>query len=172
LDLARINKKIAEAEFFLMLMCREERRSIGNRDPFDYFLSAFLSAARTVDYRLRHEQKAIYKPWRKVWNARLTPEDDRLIKFMVDDRIHEVHESGSSRSVAQEDITLTVGMTYLDDDMGMVTIGGRPDQPPVLIRKQTYNFTIDGAERKATEACAAYLALLQRMVGEFEADHP
>jgi hypothetical protein len=44
--------------------------------------------------------------------------------------------------------------------------------PPALIRKQMYNFTMDGAERKATEACAAYLAPLQRMVAEFEADHP
>jgi hypothetical protein len=38
--------------------------------------------------------------------------------------------------------------------------------------KPTFNFTIDGAERKATEACAAYLVLLQRMVATFEADHP
>jgi hypothetical protein len=156
-----------------MLMCREELRSSSNRERFDCFLSAFLSAGRTVDYRLRHEQKAIYKPWRKAWDAGLTPEQNSLSKFMVDDRNDEVHESGSSRSVAQEDITLTPGMKYWDEDMmSMVTIGGRADMPPALIRKQTYNFTIDRAERRATEACAAYLALLQRMVEEFEAEHP
>jgi hypothetical protein len=172
LDLARVHKKLEEAEFFLSLMCGEERREIGNRERFDFFLSAFLSAARTVDYRLCHEQAAIYGDWRAAWNASLAPEENSLVKFMVDDRNVEVHESGSSRSVAQEDITLAVGMKYWDDDMGMVTIGGPPDMPPVLIRKQTYNFTIDGAERKATEACTDYLALLQRMVARFEADYP
>jgi hypothetical protein len=117
LDLVRVHKKIAEAQFFLMLMCREERRSIGNKDPFDYYLSAFLSAARTVDYRLRHEQAATYRDWRTAWDASLASEENSLIKFMVDDRNDEVHESGSSRSVAQEDITLTPGKKYLDADM-------------------------------------------------------
>jgi len=49
-------QKIAEAHFFLNLLTEEERRIIGDKDSFDYYLSAFLSAGRTVDYRLRHEQ--------------------------------------------------------------------------------------------------------------------
>jgi len=40
----------------------------------------------------------------------------------------------------------------------------------VVADKRTFNFTIDGVERKATEACVAYLALLQRMVSQFETD--
>ena len=74
---------------------------------------------------------------------------------MVDDRNVEVHRSGSSRSEALEGI-------------GTVIIGG---MPPAVVDKRTFNFTIDGAERKATEASAAYLALLQRMVAQFETDH-
>jgi len=87
-------------------MIRQERRIfIGANpfepfEPFDHYLSAFLSAARTVDYRLRHEQAAIYPDWRKAWDASLTPQENSLIKFMVDDRNDEVHESGSSRSEA------------------------------------------------------------------------
>jgi len=50
---------------------------------------------------------------------------------MVDDRNDEVHESGSSRSEGQEVITLAIGMSYLDDEMGPVTIGGPPDMPPM-----------------------------------------
>jgi len=38
--------------------------------------------------------------------------------------------------------------------------------------KPIYDFTIDGAGREATQACADYLTLLQRMVSQFEADHP
>ncbi len=170
LDLARVHKKIAEAHFFLGKMTEQERRVAGDREPFDYYLSAFLSSCRTIDYRLCHEQKATYKPWRKAWNARLAPEENSLIKFMVDDRNDEVHESGSCRSVGQEDIELGIGEHRLPG--GLFTISGPPGMPPVVIHKPTYNFAIDGAERNATEACAAYLGLLRRMVAEFEADHP
>ena len=64
---------------------------------FDYYVRAFPDAGRTVDYRLRHEQAALYPAWRMMWNASLTPEENSLIKFMVDDRITEAHASGSRR---------------------------------------------------------------------------
>jgi hypothetical protein len=76
MDLARVQKKIAEARFFLGKMTEQERRVGGDdREPFDFYLSAFLSAARTVDYRLRHEQAGIYPAWRTAWDARLTPQE-------------------------------------------------------------------------------------------------
>ena len=171
LDLARVHNKIAEAHFFLYQMNEQERRLIGDRQPFDYYLSAFLNAGRTVDYRLRHEQPATYPAWRTAWDAGLTPQEKALIKFMVDDRNDEVHESGSSRSVAEESVPLPMG-TYRTADGIFNLDGGPPGMPPVVAYRPTFNFTIDGVERRATEACAAYLALLQRMVTRFEADHP
>jgi hypothetical protein len=59
-------KKLAEAHYFLRLLRDQEPRIGGDENPFDFLLSAFLSAARSVDYRLRHEHKATYKPWRKT----------------------------------------------------------------------------------------------------------
>jgi len=104
-------------------------------------------------------------------DAGLTPQEKALIKFMVDDRNDEVHESGSSRSVAEESVPLPMG-TYRTADGIFNLDGGPPGMPPVVAYRPTFNFTIDGVERRATEACAAYLALLQRMVTRFEADHP
>jgi hypothetical protein len=170
LDLSQVHKKIAEARFFLDLLTKQESLIIGDKNPFDYFLSAFLSAARTVDWRLRHEQATIYPGWRSAWDASLTPEDNALIKFMVDDRNQEVHESGSRRSMGQEEIGLPIGESHIEG--GIVTICGPPGMPPAVAYKPTYSFTIDGTERNATEAGAAYLALLQRMVEKFETDHP
>jgi hypothetical protein len=43
---------------------------------------------------------------------------------------------------------------------------------PVVAYKPTYSFTIGGTERKVTEACAAYLELLQRMAADFAAANP
>ncbi len=176
MDLARVHKKIGEAQFFLGQLIERERRAFGDHVQFDYYFSAFLNAGRTVDYRLCHEQKGIYKPWRKAWNARLTPEENSLIKFMVDDRNNEVHESGSSRSVGQEDIKIGVGSSY-SDASGTVQDFGSPSvllgvDTAAVIQKPTYFVTIGGNDRGATEACVAYLALLRRMVDEFEAANP
>jgi hypothetical protein len=49
-------KKIEEALFLLDKLIEQEPRIIGDKQPFDYYLSAFLSAARTVDWRLQREQ--------------------------------------------------------------------------------------------------------------------
>jgi hypothetical protein len=176
LDLSPVHKKLTEAAFFLNKMAEQERRIFGHGglsepfEPFDYYLSAFLNAGRTVDYRLRHQQAAIYRAWRTAWDASLTAQENSLIKFMVDDRIAEVHASGSSRSEAREGVEFGIGTHHVDG--GMITISGPPGMPPAVVDKRTFNFTIDGAVRKATEACADYLALLQRMVARFEADHP
>jgi hypothetical protein len=99
MDLTRVQDKLAEAQFFLDKMTKQEPRVAGDRRPFDYYLSAFLSAGRTVDYRLRHEQGVKYVPWRKAWDATLTSHQNSLIKFMVDDRDREIHEKGSIRNV-------------------------------------------------------------------------
>ena len=40
---------------------------------------------------------------------------------------------------------------------------------PAIAYRPTYSFTIGGAERKVTEACTAYLTLLQQMVAQCEA---
>jgi hypothetical protein len=89
---------------------------------------------------------------------------------MVDDRNLEVHESGSSRGIKTEEIEIFGGSHT--DDSGTTEVFGPPGMSPAYIIKPAYSFTIAGIERKATEACAEYLALLARMVAEFKAAHP
>ena len=83
---------------------------------------------------------------------------------MIDDRNEEVHDSGSGRSVGQQGVE--IGTPPTPD--GTIIIGGHP----ITADRPRYSFTIDGVDRKVTEACGAYLALLQRMVAEFQADSP
>jgi hypothetical protein len=169
MNIENVEKKLREAHFFLGKMREQESRAFGDKEPYDFHLSAFLSAGRSVDYRLRSEQKATYPAWRTAWDAALISAEATLIKFMVDDRNVEVHESGSGRGVKTE--TIKVGHTY-SDRSGTVEVFGPPGMPPAEIYKPAYTFTIDGTERKATEACAEYVALLERMVAQFKADHP
>jgi hypothetical protein len=99
--LESVEKKLREAESCLTEMREQEARAFGDKERFDFQLSAFLNAGRTVDYRLRHEHGATYKPWRKRWDAS-NPKEATLIKFFADDRNFEVHESGSRREAKQE----------------------------------------------------------------------
>jgi hypothetical protein len=177
MSVEKVEKKLREARYFLDQMIEKERLAFGDKEPFDFSLSAFLSAARSVDYRLCHEQPGTYPTWRTAWDANLSPADKCLIKFMVDDRNDEVHESGSSRSVGTQGIE--VGDRYADKS-GALEVShaaalylseGLPI-PRAVIRKPTYAFSIGGTERKATEACAEYLALLHRMVEKFKAENP
>jgi DNA invertase Pin-like site-specific DNA recombinase len=178
LDLARVHKKLAEAQFFLRKMIEQERRIFGDGrepfEPFDYYLSAFLNAGMSVrggfQYRQNPTRNKAIKAWRGQWENNLSPEQKTLYEFMRMDRVAEVHASGSSRTEAREGVEFGIGTHHVDG--GIITIGGPPGMPPTVVDKRTYNFTTDGAVRKATEACADYLALLQQMVARFEADHP
>ena len=100
MNIKNAEKKLREARFFLNHMIEQERMA-GDEKPFDFYLSAFLSAGMSVRDAFHVEQdrkrnKAV-KEWKKAWEARLTPEQRRLLDFMRKDRTHEVHRSGSSR---------------------------------------------------------------------------
>jgi hypothetical protein len=60
MNVERVEKKLREAQYFLDQMIEKERLAFGDKEPFDFNLSAFLSAARSVDYPLRHEQPGTY----------------------------------------------------------------------------------------------------------------
>jgi hypothetical protein len=173
LGLSRVQKKLAEAQFFLGKMTEEDRRIFGHGglstepfEPFDYYLSAFLSAGRTIDYRLRHEQPHTYPNWRSSWDATLSPSENRLIKFLIDDRNDEVHQSGSIRSEAQEGVEFPIGTHHVGGSM--ISISGPPGMPPTVVFKRTFLYTIDGTKRPVIEACTEYLALLARMAKQFK----
>jgi hypothetical protein len=178
MNLEQVEKKLREADFFLAKMHEQERRAFGDKEPFDFFLSAFLNAARTGDKLLGHQQGATYRTWRQAWDARLSPGEKCLIEFMIKDRNVDVHGRGSRRRVKSEQIPVSGGAPY-SDNSGTLTVAAPPRtlmpdkvRPDATIFKPSYRFTIAGTERGATEACAEYLSLLSRMVEQFKADHP
>src|SRR5262249_16812585 len=103
-----VEEKLHEAQFYLDKMREQEKRAFGGTEQLNAYLSAFLNAARTVDYRLCHEHQETYKTWRKTWNAAHPVEDNR-IKFLSDNRRVEVHEGGSARIVRTEEIKVGPG---------------------------------------------------------------
>lgn len=163
----RIEKKVREARFFLRKMAERERLAFGEHEEFDYFLSAFLSAGRSVDYRLRHEQGAAYNEFRATWDSLLTPDERSLVRALIDDRNFEIHESGSQR--VQRSTSIHVFGEY-SDASGRVQITAPPGTPPAKIRRPAYFFTVDGRQLPAVAACERYLGLLERMVKEYQTE--
>jgi hypothetical protein len=181
MDLSRVHKKLDEAGFFLVKLTGEDERLSGET-AFDFYLSAFNSAACSVDWRLRCEQGEAYKKWHQPWRSRLKPAEDGLMTFMADDRAAEVHRSGSRRTVGQETVELAIGEHRRSD--GLHYVAGPPGSS-VNIYKPTYIYTTDSistdiAEKcagykaalpqRVVDACTTYLTLLRRMVADFEAE--
>jgi hypothetical protein len=170
-DIEPVKNKLGEARRHLADMRSQEQRAFGSR--FDDCLNAFLSAGRTVDYRLRREYKATYPAWRTKWSAQHQLED-RLLEFIHKDRDVEIHESGSRRIVRVEPIRIGIGGSY-SDASGTLEVWGSPtlllgDSAGATINKARYVFNVDGTERSVTEVCAEYLTTLEGMVADFEAD--
>jgi hypothetical protein len=169
-----VEKKLREARFFLEKMDKHERIAFVDKEPFDFYLSAFLNAGMSVRgaFHVRQDRKRneAIKKWKRKWEAQVTPNEKSLWDFMLEDRIHEVHISGSRRIGKTENRELGPGTHSLAG--GTHEVSAPPDVfPAAIIRTHAYYFTIDGTDRKVTEACWEYLALLEQMVAKFKADH-
>ena len=161
----RIEKKLREAQFFLDKMIREEDRSTGDGEAFDFYHSAFLNAGRTVDYWLRCDFKTDYPPWREEWNER-NPAEARLIKLMADDRAAEVHGKGSRREVGEQSREFGIGDHRLSDSL--ISVSGPPGMAPVGLTRPAYSYPlIDG--RLVAKVGGEYIEHLGRLVKEFAA---
>jgi len=161
----QIDKKLREAHFFLRKMGERAQLAFGDQEEFDFYLSAFLSAGRTVDYRLRHEQGTAYKAFRAGWDSALSPDEQSLVKFLVDDRNLEVHESGSNRT--EHESRIRVFGSYKDKS-GTVNASLLPGTPTAEIMKPVYYFMIGGQQLPLIEACLRYIELLGRLVTDFK----
>jgi hypothetical protein len=175
MNIEKVENKLQEASFFLMKMQDHERDESQDTASFAYYLSAFLSAAMSVrtGFHVKQDRKRndAVKAWHAQWEASLPPQGEVIYRFMHKDRVAEVHGSGSSRDVKMEERELFHGTYRLPS--GTFEVIGPPGVRPLgFMRIPRYSFTIDGAERKATEVCSEYLTLLARMVEDFRAAHP
>jgi hypothetical protein len=98
-------------------------------------------------------------------DATLTQEQQGLIKFMVDERNIEVHESGSSRTPKTEEIKVGVGGTY-SDKSGTLEVQShsiRTNRRPIAIMRRSCSDSpstasqldrVFGSDREYTEYLA------------------
>ena len=164
LDLPATDKKLGEAHFFVDHFRRASLRVVGEREE-EFFLSAFLSAARAVTLVLQKEQKRItdYESWFRSWRAKLSKEDDELLDHMNKQRVASFHKTGPELTTGTEFIPVS----QLPPSEGTFYSFGPPGTPEPTAGRQVLSFFPEGGER-AVATCQRYLALLDRIIHDFK----
>lgn len=168
------HNKLREADFFLRALTNDESEWMEQEpEAGDFYLSAFMSAARQVTYVL--EGVAEYKQWSKCWFAERPNEDEDLHKFFVDQRNKLQHEGAADL----EKVTITdVSLGQFVHEMsrpggpgGTAFVSGAPGAPGPTFTKSEFRFA-GRAKDTVVDACRRYLDLLKQLVRDFERDHP
>ena len=162
-------RKLREAAFFCFRLEAAHQQPILDsvellagashfEDPFhpeelSYWLSAFLSAARSVTFALQAEQKDPYDKWFPNWLARQTETDRALLNFLKEQRNVEQKRGGA---------TVVPGIRE-------TVLGGGDDAEEALlaIRRAALFFEVDDPVEDVAASCRRYLTLLEALVNDF-----
>jgi hypothetical protein len=166
-QISKIQKKLREAKFFFRHVCDKNRALNLESEELEFFLSAFLSAGRSVIGFFCEKQNKQYRPWFREWRMALTGGDRKLLNEMTRQRDSEVHEQGTEVHAAVEMVPLT------EIRMGAqahIAYGfdGPPGTPPAQIGQKVYYFEIGGCKEEVIGTCKRYVELLEKLVQEFD----
>jgi len=162
-EVPKIQKKLCEAKFFLNHMMQSARSTRLDHEHLEFYLSAFLSAARSVtDFFEKRNQKA----WWSQWRANRSPDDLQLLNQMTKQRDNEVHEEGADVAHRIEDVPLSKIETPSGLHAAYISSFGEP-WGEVQVGLKVYYFTLGGKPVNVIETCQRYVILLERAVAEF-----
>ena len=163
-------KKLREAKFFLQLLEQASQAFVLN-DPesFEFYLSAFLSAARSVTFVLQHEEKEKYDAWFPDWFESLVPEHGELLDFLKDKRNMVLKQGYTGMGTTWEYVPVTDITTpdHRHPAYGFHSFAP-PGTPAVVVGHQVYLWV--GA-RDVLSTCKLYCELLDRLVYDFTEAH-
>jgi len=159
-------RKLREARFFLELLRDRAGDFPLDSENVGFFLSAFLSAARSVTLVLQVEEKDKYDAVYPAWEATLADQDRGLLRYMNGQRVAEVHKVGAAVASSVE---------YRKVSEMRVERGGRwrviftapPGAPPPEMGFAVHHFKVGDNLVDVRAACTRYLKLLEELVGRF-----
>ena len=160
--------KLQEARFFFGHLERESG-PLHSSGHFDYFLSAFLSAGRSVTFALQSEDKQSYDHWFPGWKRNdITADDRELLTFMNDQRVESVHGTGAEVEISNVVVPMQQFMQEVTHRGWQIYMhSGVPGTPRPDIIGQTRKFPALKDE-DVVAVCRKYLDLLSRLVSDFE----
>jgi hypothetical protein len=94
-SIPKTRRKLRETRFFMGKLMQEAHTTNLDKEDFEFLLSAFLTAGRSVRDVLEKEYPP-YRAWYPTWKkTKLRSEESQLFKFMQKQRNIEVHELGA-----------------------------------------------------------------------------
>lgn len=159
--------KFREAQYFLAGM--RERDGVARLDrmeEFGYYLSAFLSAARSVSFVLRKENPEHYESLRDAWLGGLDPVSRALSDDMVE---HRNAAQKQGRVPFRQEIQFVPWLSASESRASAIRLI-RPFMydGDARVGLAVYRLEVGDTERPAVEACESYLSALERLVVLFE----
>ncbi len=166
MSIPQTKRKLREARYFYGKMHERARMAFGEHEEFDFFLSAFLNAGRSVSFVLQKERSDEYKAFFSAWKKALQPSEQQLLDFMNSERVSEVHRTGSTRD--RQNVVIPIRHSYRDES-GSVSLAAPPglEKNPASVFKPVYFFKVDGIERNVLDVCKEYIDLLGVLIEEF-----
>jgi len=166
--------KLAEAEFFYRKLTNAHGRIVsGEPEAFGFYLSAFLSASRSVTLVLQAERKAQYDTCFKNWKDALPKEQQDLLTQFNEQRVATIHKKGAAVTSKVEEISLSEFFLAVAKEGAHIEIsGGIPGTPAPPQYRTGHRLIFNGTELDAVQACGQYVALLSQLVTSFAERFP
>ena len=166
-------KKLREVKHFLSELQDDERQTQFDREDFDFNLSAFFSAARSVTFVLQKEEKAAYDDWFPSWLAKRKQSDRDLFDFMKEQRNVVVKREGTAereRVIELVDQRLTNEYRSTSRHTAQFYMALGFENAKVGVAR--HYFTIDDKKLPVLEVCTSYTRLLTELVEAFYSRSP
>ena len=162
-------RKLREALFFLDRLIQERGQAVRTEpEAFGYYLSALLSAARSVTWALQFEEKEKYDAWFPAWLASRGAEERELLAFLKNQRNYEQKRGGAEVAVAWDYIPIS---RVPRADRSHPAYGfhwvGPPGTPEPLVGIPVHSFESAEGEQEVAETCRRYVGLLSELVRDF-----
>jgi hypothetical protein len=170
--LDRAHKKLREAEFFLGLLIAADSAVI-KRAPEapDFYLSAFLTAARSVTFAMSKDHGESTEEWNIEWISRLSADDAALMRFFVKQRNKVQKEGSADIEVTFATVSLTEFVAELDANGGAYFGSHMPGMSQPTANRTETRFRAK-PDVSVGAVCRSYLDLLKRLISDFEHGHP
>lgn len=166
-------KKIREATFFLRQLSKEAKTFTRNEpEVFQFYLSAFLSAARSVTFAMQYEEKQKYDAWFPQWFSERTEDERNLMDFLKVQRNLEQKRGSTETSVSWEYIPVTDFRIHEGKDLRFkCSWFGPPGTPIPHVGRPIHSFDLNCDVAEVTAVCNRYIDILNKLVQDFLETH-
>jgi hypothetical protein len=179
--------KLAEARFFLGHLQEQRAAATGgnprkpDREPFAFYLSAFITAARSVTWVLQDDEK--YAAWlagweedrRCKWAEAHGVDIDGLLKLTNSMRVAVAHQDGHVKTRTETEmvpiITPLELHCYQINILRVHALRLAQDKDSGMPLTSSETHYIDGTDQEVVELCEQYVNYLEALLVDFEREH-